>query len=328
VIHILGAGALGCLWAAKLSQVTDVSFIESPRRSQTIVGSKDYIFQNSVPKCKTLKSDTLQNHEHSDRQTLSIPRVRPFEHSKQENFASINTLLLTTKSYDALSALSDIRQHLNPQTQVVLFQNGLGSQQKILKYYSDIAIYAAVTTEGVNMTDSKTVVHAGKGKTVFGALNDTAHSNHARSDQAHIQNSFLLNNDLETDFHENIWETLWLKLAINCAINPFTALEDCNNGTILSRPLFLRLWPALRAELTELLILNGIRINESGLEAKVFEVIKLTQYNISSMLQDIRHGKQSEIDDINGFVSTALAAKNRPHKTNLMLWEKVRALGN
>ena len=91
---------------------------------------------------------------------------------------------------------------------------------------------------------------------------------------------------------------LWLKLAINCAINPFTALHDCPNGEVIERagPAFA----PLLAELHALLVSQGVQRPLAQLQQQILDVIQATAANSSSMRQDVRAGRRTEVDFILG----------------------------
>ncbi|KAK9482934.1 ketopantoate reductase PanE/ApbA C terminal-domain-containing protein [Lipomyces starkeyi] len=104
------------------------------------------------------------------------------------------------------------------------------------------------------------------------------------------------------------------KMLINCCINPLTALMDVDNGEIgrstylmaLSRMIIaeaasvLRNLPEMKIYFTEYELeelLNPITVWK-----KVVAVAKNTALNVSSMRQDVRNYKVTEIDFLNGFI--------------------------
>ncbi len=297
MIAILGAGSMGCLWAAHLASLAPV-FLSS---RHTPEGKLTFNF--------TALSGEQQQH--------SFPLLHP-----DLLDTKIATLLVCTKSHQSLGALASITPAISPETKIVLFQNGLGSQFEILDAFDEHTIFAAVTTEGVNRPRPHEVVHAGKGETHIGPLSSSAAA------KLNGLDTELSSSGLTLKTHDEVWHMLWKKLAINCAINPFTALFDCPNGQVRQSHLFQSLWPELRSELSLLLNAAGHPVDAEALEQQIFAVMDNTANNISSMLQDIRQGKRSEIDDINGFAASFLAERNLPNRVNALLRERVHALGN
>ena len=119
------------------------------------------------------------------------------------------------------------------------------------------------------------------------------------------------------------------KLVVNAVINPLTALMGCRNGQLTRLPSGLKItnkicWEAslvfaaeMRRESTlwlQDMQSRGVNtkdvtipslprsLSPGCLEEEVFRVAQLTKNNVSSMLQDIRRGKFTEIDYINGYL--------------------------
>lgn len=101
------------------------------------------------------------------------------------------------------------------------------------------------------------------------------------------------------------------KLAINSIMNPLTSLLDNRNGALLYNFPLSRVKRLMLAE-TSLVMrslpeLRGIpnvphRFSAERLETLVVSVSDKTQNNISSMLADMRAGRQTEIEYINGYI--------------------------
>jgi len=303
MITILGAGSMGCLWAAHLSSLHTTQFVST--RNTTI----------------TEKEFSLTSLHHNSTHKYTIP-IKTFKQITQP----IKLLLVCTKSYDTYPALIELKTKISRETTIVLFQNGLGSQFEIINEFPDNAILSAVTTEGVNSQLNGRIIHAGIGSTNIGIQNKP--NKYAQSSQYLLDNCFnyLGKSKLVVEIQDNIWKFLWRKLAVNCAINPFTAIIDCPNGEIKQHDFFKLKWPSLKKELANLLTLENHPITEEELEHIVFNVIKSSRNNISSMLQDIRNNKKTEINDINGFAAQRLKSKGEPGNINLEMWKRVSKL--
>ena len=146
MIAILGAGSLGRLWAATLP-AGQVAFVpRRPRRNPL-----RYRFQPFQGKAFTVRIPWLAENENPD------------------------LLLVTTKAGDTLPALTTALAELPETTPVVLFQNGLGSQQQVADTWPERPILAATTTEGANRPEPDLTIHAGTGETYVGALTRSGH---------------------------------------------------------------------------------------------------------------------------------------------------------
>ena len=103
-------------------------------------------------------------------------------------------------------------------------------------------------------------------------------------------------------WHNNIASANWRKLAVNCVINPLTALYGCRNGDLQRYPEQIE---TLCREVASVMAMEGYHTSCEGLMQYVMDVIRSTADNVSSMLQDIRNQRHTEIDYITGYLRRA-----------------------
>jgi 2-dehydropantoate 2-reductase len=115
-------------------------------------------------------------------------------------------------------------------------------------------------------------------------------------------------------------------LAVNCGINPLTALLRVPNGELLRRPQARTVMEAAANECASVARAGGIALPYSDAAAQARLVAEHTASNRSSMFQDILRGAPTEVDAINGAVAQAGAALGVPARVNETLWRLVRAL--
>ncbi len=292
---IMGAGSLGRLWAACLAPGA-AAFV--PRTGQLQSARCDYLLQ-------TWQGSSVK---------VSVPWQSlpvPFTPA---------ALLVTTKAMHALPALTNICVALPEATPIVLFQNGLGSQQAVASVFPERPVLAATTTEGANRPQPDIVVHAGRGITWVGGLN--AAGKKALPPVVEL----LLSSHLRIEATTDITPKLWQKLVINAGINPFTALLDCPNGQLLAHPFFLQHINAVCEELALLMNHEGMLTDAKKLRADIEAVARATAHNTSSMRGDVQNGRATEIDFINGYVAQRCEAFNLPAPVNRMLTEQVHSI--
>ncbi len=173
--------------------------------------------------------------------------------------------------------------------ELLLLQNGLGSQQAVAARLPRSRCLFASSTEGAFRDGDFRVVFAGRGHTWLGDPRDTsAPAWLAQLSQAGIPHSWS----------DDILERLWRKLALNCAINPLTVLHDCRNGGLRQHPEEIA---ALCDELGQLLHASGYDAAARSLLEDVRAVIDATAANYSSMHQDVTRGRRTEIGYLLGY---------------------------
>lgn len=292
-ILIIGAGAMGRVWAGHLQQACPV-----------MVASRSLV--PPVLRYLMITPDGL----HLD---VSLPVW-----SAQSDEPDL--ILVTTKAPDAERALYPFRHLLTPRVPVLLLQNGLGSQQAIATRYPQAAIAAASTTEGAYIDSDRRLVHAGTGTTWIGGLTDSGRQ------LAPCATQWLRLSGLTVEADDAIEDRLWQKLAVNAGINPFTALLDCPNGDLIGREFFERRIGAVCREVAALMQACNIPASAEGLEARVRDVARQTAANSSSMRQDVRAGKPTEIEMMNGYIARESAIHGLEAPVNLELTNAIKAL--
>ena len=205
----------------------------------------------------------------------------------------IQHLLVTCKAYDAEQAVKQIAGRLTPDAELILLQNGLGSQQAVAAQVPHARCIFASSTEGAYRDGDWRVVFAGRGHTWLG---DPRHGP-APQWLEELQLSGIAH-----EWSPNILSRLWRKLALNCAINPLTVLHDCRNGGLQAHDAEVS---TLCAELSALLKHCGQAQAAIDLATEVHRVIQATANNYSSMHQDVSQGRRTEIGYLLGYACTA-----------------------
>jgi 2-dehydropantoate 2-reductase len=278
--QVLGAGSLGTLWAVRLARA-------------------------GIPVQLILRDQArLQAYQHVGGLTLIEDGQRHFQAIAAQTITAqqpIQRLLLTCKAYDAVAAISALAPRLSATAEVILLQNGLGSQQQIAEQLAPLRCIFASSTEGAFRQSDFCVVFAGAGHTWLGdPLNTTPPPWLSELTDAGINHQWTT----------EILPQLWRKLAINCAINPLTVLHDCRNGELRNYP---REVAQLCRELAELLQTCGQAEAASDLQREVLRIISATAANYSSMQQDVSRQQRTEISYLLGYA----CAQARQHGLQL-----------
>lgn len=260
--HVLGAGSLGGLWAARLARagLPVCLLLRDQRRLAQYQGAGGL---------------TLEQDGHSE--TFALPAQTLLD------TAPIHRLLLVTKAYDAAPAAAALSSRLPAGAEVILLQNGLGSQDEVSAQLPQARCIFASSTEGAFRREDFRVVFAGGGHTWLGT--EPPSPAPAWLDELALAG-------VPASWIEDILGRLWRKLALNCAINPLTVLHDCRNGGLQAHAEEVA---ALCIELVELLNACAQRDAAAGLQAEVERVIAATAANYSSMYQDVAAGRRTEI---------------------------------
>ncbi|KAF2837552.1 2-dehydropantoate 2-reductase-like protein [Patellaria atrata CBS 101060] len=235
-----------------------------------------------------------------------------------EGSDDIENLIVTTKTYTTVPALQTLQHRLFTSSTLIFFQNGMRTVDEVNSTLSQHPgsrphYLIGILSHGIYTTGTFSAVHAGLGTTLIGSVASLSQSHEKET-------AFLTNQILESPLlfpsllaPSEILEAQLQKLAINAIINPVTAVFDCYNGEVFStgrRPLVMALLSEfsavtqaiLRSENKDASQDSLDKLSVDKLEDFVSSVSEKTAKNISSMRQDVRAGRKTEIDYINGYL--------------------------
>ncbi len=217
--------------------------------------------------------------------------------------------LVTVKSFDTPQAARALGA-VSPGTAVSL-QNGMGNEATLATRL-DAPVLAGTCTYGARLSEPGVVECTGVGEVAVGPRTG-GHSGPA--DRV----GDVLAAGLATTVAGDMPRRLWGKLAVNAGINAVTALARVPNGAVVDGPASGVATDAA-AETAQVAANVGFEIDEAVDRTR--EVAAATAGNTASMHQDIRAGRPTEIDAINGYV---VETADRPVPVNTTLTGLVRA---
>jgi 2-dehydropantoate 2-reductase len=290
--HVLGAGAVGCLFASTLAR----------GGCQTTLLMRD-------PGARGKRRVVVESAAGAAAVQLAVQAAGAG--------GAIGHLLVTTKAYDVAAAVAAVAHRLDASSQVLLLANGMGFAAELQAERPHLQLFQGTTTHGAHRIAPLHVRHAGGGATRVGRPGAGAPAAWFAGWARAVPDSH---------WEPEIGRALWLKLAVNCAINPLTALHRCRNGELASRPALAAEVRLLCEEIAAVSAAAGHVETARTLCGNVAQVLAATAANRSSMLQDVLAGRRTEIDYITGHLLAIAADRGIPAPHNLALLERVRAL--
>lgn len=265
---------MGCLFAGMLSRAGYIPALleQNPERARAIAVSGISV-------------------EQDDGETLV---GRPAAYCTLSGREMADLVVLFVKSYDTEQAVKNCLPAIGSRTTVLTLQNGLGNIEALERYVPKAQLLAGTTAQGSTLLGHGKVRHAGRGDTVIGSFFPE------EAGRARAVRAFFESAGIQVTVSGDIESVLWGKLLVNAGINALTAIMDIPNGR-LGRDEHLRAVMA-GAVLEGAAIARrlGIALPYADPVSRAEEVCRATAANISSMLQDRRSGRPTEIDSING----------------------------
>jgi 2-dehydropantoate 2-reductase len=223
-------------------------------------------------------------------------------------------VLILVKSHKTRGIAPHVARAMGAAGIAVSLQNGIGNAETLGALIDPSRLVMGVTRAGATLL-SAGHVRGFAGPTILG-----------RDKAGHALRvaELLSTSALPTTVDDDVDALIWRKLAVNCAINPLSALRGIPNGALLQRAEDRQLLEAAAYEVQAVARARGVRVDGDYREAAL-GAARLTAGNRSSMLQDVDRKAPTEIEALNGAVVREGARLAVPTPTNARLLEEIRA---
>ncbi len=292
-IGIVGPGAIGTFLAGVLGRENDVD----------LVGRKSLDIKKIEVIGKT-KLETEVNY------TDSV-----------ESLSDKELVIVCTKSFDTEKAMASLSDHLSADSSVLSLQNGLNNEEIIADFVGERKTIGGITSNGVTYLEPGKVKHAGKGKTVIGQYP------RGKNEKVEKVCSIFNKAGLETTIDENILVKIWEKVIINSGINPITAILKIKNGVLVEDEYLTHLMEETVKE-SAAVAENYVDLDKEKMVEETKNVAERTSDNLSSMLQDIKNEKRTEVEQINGAIIEKAGEVGISSPVNKVLYNLIKGLEN
>ncbi len=277
-IAVVGAGAVGCFFGARLAQAG---------HRVTLIGRQRHV--------QAMREHGLrvQWADHVDTVTVAadteLAAVRGAE-----------LVLVAVKSTDTAATARALAPLLAADALVVSLQNGVDNapalQRELRQTVVPCAVYVATS-----MAAPGVVAHHGRGELVVGALHGAADDALA----ARLQQLAELfgSAGVPVRVADDVAGELWLKLVVNCAYNAVSALAQLPYARIAECAEIVAVQRDVVAEVVALARAEGHPLDAAQAQLAVDAIARTMPQQLSSTAQDLARGRPTEIDHLNGYIA-------------------------
>lgn len=276
-IAVLGSGAMGCLYGGMLAMAGhDVTLIDIWKEHVEAINCRGLTMENRSGECV-------------------VKNVRAVSDARDAGEADL--VMVFVKATATAAAMAGAKSLITPSTAVLTLQNGLGNVEAISESINPAQVIAGTSGHGATMLGPGRIRHAGEGETVIGEPGG------GQSPKADALAEVFRQAGITAKTTGNIMGVLWTKLVVNAGINALTAITGLKNGRLVELPETDKLLRLAVEEACSVADAKGIRLEADDPVEHTRNIAKKTAGNLSSMLQDIMAGRQTEISVINGAVA-------------------------
>lgn len=308
-ILVFGLGALGTVFATCLKSEGHIVFA---------VTKQKYINQL---KDKKLTIQGLFGNKEAHLDAL-------FTKTEQIQDKNLDLIIVSVKAYDTETVIHQIKPILGNNTLVLLAQNGYGNyeiassilgKEKVI--LSRIIFGAKVIEPGIAEV------------TVFGDDIIIGQPDNAISEERleEIASTFT-KAGLSTKVSQDVYAILWDKILYNSALNPLGAILECNYGTLAEHEETRKIMNKIVEEIFNVAKLKKIKLNwadhKEYLHYFYEKLVPPTAKHFPSMYYDIKQGKKTEIDALNGAIVNLAKECNLSVPVNEVITNLIKAKEN
>lgn len=274
-VAIVGAGAMGCLFAARLAeQGARVTLIDVDR------GRLAAIAEGGV----TLIDDDGER---------AIPVGAALA---SEIFGPVDLVVLFTKGPHSAAAIASVAHLAQGAPTALTLQNGIGNAELLAETFGADRVLMGTAHIPADLKGIASVETHGFGFLELGGFNDAAQQ------LAPPIAALLAGAGFEAKVADNIAATVWEKVAFNAALNALGMICEVPNAGVDNEPGH-RIAAKVVEETRDVAAAKGIHIDLEKILSTVHSALREHAHHKASMLQDREHGRGTEIETINGAIA-------------------------
>lgn len=296
-IMMVGAGSVGGFFGAHLAKHNlNVSFLLKPA---------------------TLSA--VQKHGLTIRSASGTFTVRPPAASDPKQLPQPDLIILAVKSYDLDEVMNQIEPVLSDKTVILTLQNGIDTEDRIIARLKRDCVVGGVAFIYSKIASPGVIDHYKKGAVAIGEL--MGHESERLLQIRALFSAAQIPCQLSKDIRRSKWE----KMCWNCVFNPVTVLIDDKVAKALDHPEMMGVIRQIVGEVTAVSAAMKVPLPPDMPE----RVVKWTQEirDIhTSMYDDWKAGRRTEIRNLNGYIVEQGKALGIPTPVNEALTAMIKTL--
>ena len=299
-IGIVGSGAMGSVYGALLADA----------------GNELWLFDKSREHVEAMRARGLRCEGASGDRTVVVSAT-----SDAALAGPCELVIVATKVMDLEAAVREAAAMIGPDTLVLAIQNGLGNVQRIRRVLgADNLLFGIAGGFGAELKGAGHVHHNGMEAINLAELDGGISARLERIAEAWRGAGFTV------DVHEDLWPVVWSKLVANVAFSAICTVTGMRVGQVRANEWAWGIARACVEEAVAVAAAKGIPLAYDDPIRWVSDFAGKIPNARPSMYQDVRAGRRSEIDAIQGGVVAEGAKVGVATPTCALMVQLVKAL--
>jgi 2-dehydropantoate 2-reductase len=295
-ISIIGAGALGAVYAAMLCDMDSrcIGFVAGSGRGERLY--REGVVVNDKP--------------------YHIPVLSP-----QDSAAPADLVIVAVKYQHLDEAIRDMKSRVGAETLIISVMNGIESEERIGTAYGMDNILYCVSVGIDALREGSRVIYTTQGKLFIGEAANPVLTERVRRVQALFERAGIV---YETP--PDMLRILWWKFMINVGINQASAVLRAPYAVFQTAGEARELMGAAMREVVRLAGKAGVDLSEADIDGFDPYLFRLNPQGKTSMLQDVEAGRKTEVEMFAGRVIELGRRYGIPTPVNQRLFDQIRKI--
>ncbi|MDY4611083.1 MAG: ketopantoate reductase family protein [Sphaerochaetaceae bacterium] len=272
-ISIIGAGAVGALYAYRLQKVLGTENVR--------------LIADAQRKIRYERDGFILNGE-----TVRFTVVTP-----DTEVEPADLVILATKNLQLEEAIAAIAKHVGRHTAILSLLNGIESEQRLAKTYGVEHVLWGFVTGLNSVHEENRITFTQEGIIIF------VENDNSRTERAEALAELLVLAHINCRIPEDIHHEMWWKFMLNTGYNTLSAVCRANYGDCNAIPAFRECITMVFNEVVQVAAAEGVVFTQEDIDRIHATLAPLTPDGKTSMLQDIEAGRPTENNWFCGTVS-------------------------
>ena len=297
-VAIVGAGAMGCFFAARLAEAgLDVTVVDV-----------------DGPRLEAMARDGITLSDDQGERTIKVGAAKAGDMK-----GPVDLIILYTKGMHSAAAVASVKHLAGPNTWAMTAQNGLGNAEIMASVFPPDRVIVGATGLPADLHGATHVSSHGAGQVWLNGYTPAADAG------AEPVAAALRKGGIDAVVDPNVQVSIWEKVAFNAALNALGAITLLPNGAV-DTPEGREIAFGVMDEVVAVAHAKKIPIDASHISEKINFALANHRAHKASMLQDRLAGRRTEIEQINGAIVREGKAANVPTPVNATLANLMRLI--
>jgi len=258
-VTLIGCGAVGCLYGARLQEVSDLQVVASGKRLERY--RTEGLFLNG--------------------KKVGFTYVSP------EEAKATDLVIIATKNLQLTEAIEEMKNAVGKDTVIMSLLNGIESEGHVAEKYGQEKMLYSYAVGLSSMHDGNHITSTSEGKIVFGEKDNR------KTERVEAIASLFRRCGIAYEIPEDIQLSMWKKFMLNTAFNTLSSITWSGYGDF-KEPALQTLVRKVSDEVIAVAHAEGITLTKAMVEESIAMITHLEANGMTSMFQDMVAGRNTE----------------------------------